>query len=273
MSTPPPKYTARLIADEVRAAINRGDYKPGEQLPTGRTIVARFGVAQQTAQNAYDLLRAEGLVFSRGGGGVFVREPEPVVRVPRRRFVFRDRISYFFDEAAQGYRLISTPTVDVVPAPIEIARRLGIEPGSEVVRRTRVLGELEPEPHGRQRAVSYLPAWLRDELPIVGEEDTGLGGIYDRIEEHYGEPLTWEEAQGAVAAGTEEAEALDGVMHGGPLVRILRTASLPDGRPVEVNDTRMDGGRYEVVAVLERDASAAWPPTPAEEPVVPPADA
>lgn len=264
MSTPPPRYTARLIADELREAIKRGDYKPGHQLPTGRAIMARFGVAQQTAQNVYDLLRAEGLVVSRGGGGVFVREVESPVRIPRRRFVFRDKISYFFDETAQGYRPVTTPTVDLVPAPVEIARRLGVEPGSEVVMRTRVLGE---HGLGRQRAMSYLPAWLRDELPVVGEEDTGLGGIYDRIEEHYAQPLTWEEAQGAVAAGSEEAEVLEGVVHGGPLVRILRTASLPDGRVVEVNDTRMDGARYEVVAVLERHESAQWPPTPAVEAV------
>ncbi|GHH57652.1 GntR family transcriptional regulator [Lentzea cavernae] len=272
MSTPPPRYTARLIADELRAAINRGDYKPGHQLPTGRALRERYGVAAQTTQNAFDLLRAEGLVVGLGGGGVFVREPEAIVRIPRRRFVFRDRISYYFDETAQGYRLIGTPTVEVVPAPVEMARRLGIEPGSEVVKRTRVVGEPEPEPRGRQRAVSYLPAWLRDELPVIGEANTGLGGIYDRIEEHYGEPLVWEEAQGAVAAGVDEAEALDGVVHGGPLVRILRTASLPDGRAVEVNDTRMDGARYEVVAVLERDESASWPPAPATEAVTPPAE-
>lgn len=269
MSTPPPRYTARLIADELRAAIERGDYKPGHQLPTGRVLMARFNVAQQTVQNAFDLLRSEGLVVGRQGAGVFVKETEAPQRVPRRRFVFRDLLGYYFDEAAQGYRPVSAPTVDVVPAPAEIARRLGVEPGSEVVMRTRVLGE---DGHGRQRAVSYLPAWLRDELPVVGEEDTGLGGIYDRIEQHFGQPLNWEEAQGAVAAGADEAAALDGVEHGGPLVRILRTASLPDGRPVEVNDTRMDAGRFEVVAVLERDASASWPPAPAVEAVKPPSE-
>lgn len=224
----------------------------------------RYDVARQTIQNAFDLLKAEGLVVARTGAGVFVRDDRPFVRVPRRRYVFRDQISYYFDETAQGYRPVSTPTVDVVPVPAEIARRLGVEPGSEVVMRTRVLGELG---HGRQRAVSYLPAWLRDELPVVGEEDTGLGGIYDRIEEHFGQELTWEEAQGAIAATAEEAAVLDGVVHGGPLVRILRTASLPDGRTVEVNDTRMDGARFEVVAVLERDESAKYPPPPAIEAV------
>lgn len=232
--------------------------------------MARYQVAQQTVQNAFDLLRSEGLVVGRHGAGVFVKESETPVRIPRRRFVFRDRIGYFFDEAAQGYRPVAEPTVDVVPVPAEIARRLGVEQGSRAVKRSRVMGELEPESLGLQVAVSYLPEWLLDELPVVGEEDTGLGGIYDRIEEYFGQPLSWEEAQGAVAATSEEAAVLHGVLHGGPLVRILRTASLPDGRAVEVNDTRMDAARFEVVAVLERDPSAAYPPAPASEAVKPP---
>lgn len=220
----------------------------------------RYGVARQTVQNAFDLLKAEGLVVARTGAGVFVKEAEPILRVQRRRFVFRDRIGYYFDEAAQDYRSIATPTVEVVSASAEIAGRLGVEPGSQVVKRSRVLGELDPEPRGRQWAVSYLPMWLVAELPVVGDADTGPGGIYDRIEEHFGQPLTWEEAQGAVAATGDEAEVLDGVVHGGPLVRIVRTATLPDKRPVEVNDTRMDGARFEVVVVLERDESAKYPP-------------
>lgn len=265
--TPAGKTTSLEIAKELRAEIQRGDYRPGQRLPSTSDLVERFNSSPQTVQNAFDQLKVEGLVVSVKRKGFYVREAPDMQRIARRRYVFRDRISYFFDEAAQGYRPVSTPTVDVVPAPAEIARRLGIEPNSEVVMRTRVLGEHE---FGQQRAVSYLPAWLRDELPVVGEEDTGLGGIYDRIEEHFGQPLNWEEAQGAVAASAEEAEVLDGVVHGGPLVRILRTASLPDGRAVEVNDTRMDGARYEVVAVLERNESAKWPVTPAEQPVKPP---
>lgn len=224
----------------------------------------RYGVARQTVQNAFDLLRSEGLVVGRGGAGVFVKDAGLVERVPRRRFVFRDGIGYFFDEAAQNYRPVREPTVRFVAAPAEVARRLEVEPGSQVVMRSRVLGELEPEPVGLQVAVSYLPGWLLAELPIIGAPDTGHGGIYDRIEEHFG-PLSWEEAQGAVAATDEEASVLHGVVHGGPLVRIVRTTTLPDGRPVEVNDTRMDGARFEVVTVLERSESAKYPPTPAVE--------
>jgi len=270
---PAGKMTASKIAKVLRAEIQRGDYRPGQRLPSTSDLVDRFKSSPQTVQNAFDQLKRQGIVVGVQRKGFYVRQPPDMQRIPRRRFVFRDHIGYFFDEAAQDYRAIATPTVEVgVPAPAEIAARLSVEPGSPVVKRTRVLGELEPEPVGRQRAVSYLPAWLLDELPVIGEEDTGPGGIYDRLEEHFGVPLSWEEAQGAVAASDEEAAVLDGVVHGGPLVRILRTASLPDGRPVEVNDTRMDGARYEVAAVLERDASAAWPPSPATETPRPPGE-
>jgi GntR family transcriptional regulator len=270
--TPPNEKPADRIASELRADIHRGVYLPGHQLPSVTALMSRFGVARQTVQNAYDALRREGLVESRSGAGMFVRAYRPPAKISRRRFVFRDELGYYFDEAAQGFRLVATPTVEVVPAPVEIAERLQVEAGSQTVKRSRVLGELEPEPVGLQWAVSYLPAWLLAELTIVGEANTGLGGIYDRIEEHFGEPLTWTEVQGAVAATAEEVSLLHGVVQGGPLLRILRTASLPDGRAVEVNDTRMDASRFEVVAALERDGSAVWPVTPAVEPVRPPVD-
>lgn len=264
-SQQPRKVTWRQIRDDLRADITNRTYGPGQQLPSASALMAKYGVARQTVQNAFDALGVEGLVVTRPGAGVFVRVPHEVNRLARRRFVFRDELGYYFDEIAQGYRLIGTPTVATGPVPDEIARRLHVEPGTEVVIRSRVLGELEPEPQALQIAVSYLPAWLAAELPVIGQKKTGPGGIYDRIEEHYGAALVWEETQGAVAASDHEAAGLAGVSLGGPLVRVIRTAALPDGRPVEVNDTRMDGNRFEVVAVLERHDTAAWPPAPATE--------
>lgn len=260
----PRKVTWRQIRDDLRADITNRVIGPGQQLPSVSTLMTRYGVARQTVQNAFDALAVEGLIYTRTGAGVFVRIPPAVNRLARRRFVLRDKLGYYFDEIAQGYRPIGTPTVSTGPAPDEIARRLRIERGSDVVIRSRVLGELEPEPQPLQIAVSYLPAWLATELPIIGQTHTGPGGIYDRIEEHYRAALEWEETQGAVAASDHEATLL-GVTLGAPLVRVTRTATLPDGRPVEVNDTRMDAGRFEIVAVLERHETAAWPQEAATE--------
>ena len=265
--TPPShsrKVTWHQIRDDLRAEITNRTYLPEQQLPSATALMARYSVARQTVQNAFNALVAEGLVYTRPGAGVFVRPLATVHRLARRRFVLRDELGYYFDEIAQGYRPIGKPTVTTGPAPDEIARRLRVEPGSDVVIRSRVLGQVEPEPQPLQIAVSYLPAWLAAELPVVAQAHTGPGGIYDRIEEHAGAALEWEETQGAVAASDHEATVL-GVTLGGPLVRVIRTATLPDGRPVEVNVTVMDGNRFEVVAVLERHETAAWPPAPATE--------
>lgn len=245
-----------------------GELRPGDRLPAQSKLKARYRTHAQTIQNAIDELKAEGLVETRPGAGVYVRATPQRVLLPRRRFVFRDERSYFFDAAAQNFWPVGTPAVTCVPAPVDIARRLGVEQGAEVVRRWRVLGDPDAG-IGLQVAVSFLPAWLAKVLPIIASENPGLGGIYDRIEEWDGAPLSWEEAQGAIAATKDEADVLDGVVHGGPLVRIVRTATLQDGRPVEVNDTRMDGHRYEVVSALVRDVSAAWPVAPAVAPLRP----
>lgn len=254
----------RKIAADLRAEIDRGDYKPGHQLPSGSELMRRYNVARQTVQNAFDLLKAEGLVEARAGAGVFVRSRPAPQRIQRRRLVFRDKIGYYFDAAGQPLRAIETPKIDRVSASFEVARLLQVDQGESVVRRSRVLGYPDTG-LGLQVAVSYLPAWLAAELPIIAEPDTGAGGIYDRIEEWSGTPLRWEEVQGAVPATDVEASALEGVSHGTALMRIARTAFLEDGRPVELNETRMDGARFEVVAELERDVSASWPTVPSEE--------
>ena len=44
-----------------------------------------------------------------------------------------------------------------------------------------------------------------------------------------------------------------------PLLRILRTATTPDGTVVEVNDTRMSSERFEIGHPITRDATAARP--------------
>jgi Bacterial regulatory proteins, gntR family len=48
--------------------------RPGEKLPSGNELAQRYGVARMTTQQAMHILRDEGLIVSRQGSGVFVRE-------------------------------------------------------------------------------------------------------------------------------------------------------------------------------------------------------
>ena len=69
---PRPPYLQ--IANALRAAILTRTLAPGEQLPSGNELAKRYGVARMTVQQAFRVLRDEGLIVSRQGSGVFVRE-------------------------------------------------------------------------------------------------------------------------------------------------------------------------------------------------------
>lgn len=69
---PRPPY--QQVANALRAAILTRTITPGEKLPSGADLAKRYGVARMTVQQAIRILRDEGLVVSRQGSGVFVRE-------------------------------------------------------------------------------------------------------------------------------------------------------------------------------------------------------
>jgi DNA-binding transcriptional regulator YhcF (GntR family) len=69
---PRPPY--QQVANALRAAILTRKLAPGEKLPSGNELAQRYGVARMTVQQAIRLLRDEGLIVSRQGSGVFVRE-------------------------------------------------------------------------------------------------------------------------------------------------------------------------------------------------------
>ncbi|MCH9669646.1 MAG: winged helix-turn-helix domain-containing protein [Actinomycetia bacterium] len=69
---PRPPY--KQVESSLRAAILTRIYTPGEKLPSGQELATRYGVARMTVLQALRGLREEGLVVSRVGSGVYVRE-------------------------------------------------------------------------------------------------------------------------------------------------------------------------------------------------------
>lgn len=68
-----PKLSERVIAT-VRAQILSGDFLPGQRLPTEGRLTETFGVSRTVVREAIATLAADGLVETRQGAGVFVRE-------------------------------------------------------------------------------------------------------------------------------------------------------------------------------------------------------
>jgi DNA-binding transcriptional regulator YhcF (GntR family) len=69
---PRPPYVQ--VANALRAAILTRKFTPGDKLPSRNELAKTYNVAPMTVQNAIRELRDEGLIVSRQGSGVFVRE-------------------------------------------------------------------------------------------------------------------------------------------------------------------------------------------------------
>lgn len=250
----------RRVADAIRAAIERGELEPGARMQTIQEIADTHGVSKETATRAVRLLVGEGLITSTRSRGIYVRERPRERAIVRDRHVYRDEIGYYFDQSAKDWRAIGVPRRGQAVPPAHVAGLLGVPPGEAVFMRDRAMGPAGATT-ASQLATSYLPLSLVSELPIVGKEQTGHGGIYDRIEEHFNAPLEWHETISARPANDEEVFRL-GVAEGLSVLVVTREARIHRGNDVvvaEVNETRMSAEQFAVSYAVQRDVTAAWP--------------
>jgi len=236
----------KQIADHLRAAIDRGSLREGEQLPSEAQLMDHYGVARMTIRNALRVLQDEGLVTAEHGRGVYVRARPPVRRLASDRFAQRHRkegMAAFTVEAAQ---IGATPGVDMLTVtqaqpPAGIADRLGLADDSDVVVRSRRY-LLDGRPV--ETAVSYIPADLAKGTPIA-DPNPGPGGIYARLEEQGHTLARFTEDVSARMPTPEEARLL-ALRPGVPVFHLVRTAFDLDGRAVEVCDTVMAADAYQL---------------------------
>ncbi|MCD9904691.1 GntR family transcriptional regulator [Streptomyces sp. MT29] len=261
------------IAHDLRERIVSGEYPPGSALPLMRDIGAAFEVSDITVRKALAVLTREGLVESRRRSGMYVRShPDRVRLTVRQRQIERDELGYYSGPEVQHWRALPHPSgkqtrVSSAPVPADVADLLGVAPGEELTVRRRIVGDPDHEEH-RQLADSWVSAWIKNELPILASGDTGLGGMYDRVEEWAGRALDWREEVSARMPSPEEADALLMPRTGVPLLRTVRVTLLPArGRQadqvIEVQDIRMSSALFAVGYPLPRGRSAKWPVSPA----------
>ncbi|MEU4376594.1 GntR family transcriptional regulator [Pseudonocardia alni] len=242
----------RQIADQLRAAIDRGDLVPGDKLPSEARLIEHYEVARMTARQAIQELRSEGRVVAEQGRGVFVRQPVQVRRLASERFARRHRKAGLAAFGVEAEKTGFTPRVDQLEVstaspPDEIRDRLRLGDDEDVVVRSRrYLADGQPV----ETAVSYVPASIAAGSPIVAD-DTGPGGIYARLEELGHELDRFTEEVSARMPTADERRRLQ-LTDGVPVMVVLRTAYDTTGRPVEVCDTLKAAPAY----VLEYDIPA-----------------
>src|SRR3954463_14509274 len=130
------EFPHRQIAAQLRERIRRGDWQPGERLPSIPAMAEMFGVAKQTVQRTVDQLRVEGVLITKPGSGTYVRGTRRRLnRLSRGRY--GPRRGYHADLAAR-YRQQLT-AVGREPAPPEVSDAFGVRDGTEMLVRRHIV--------------------------------------------------------------------------------------------------------------------------------------
>ncbi|MFC4565041.1 GntR family transcriptional regulator [Nocardiopsis mangrovi] len=236
--------TYQRIADDLRQRIITGTYGAGERLPSRQALATEFGVGPRVAADAVQQLVAEGYVVSRTGSGTYVR-PKPPIRRLTRSWYREDRGGSPFraDMQAQAVRGGWESSSETANAPDDIAGRLAIDPGDEVMRtRYTFTGDDEPV----MLSTSYEPlAITRGTEVVLPEDGVHAGrGVVDRMRE-IGHEITYaSEIVTARPAAADEADRL-GVGRG-TVVMVIQRTYFTEERPVETADIVVPVDRYEL---------------------------
>jgi GntR family transcriptional regulator len=163
MATQQPKY--QQIADDLHRRIELGAtlppdsensaaaagsdgqlptaLRPGSQLPTELGLSDAYSVSRNTIRDAIKRLTSLGLVETRQGQGTFVTRkidpfvtvlsPDPLIGVGGAGQESASSLSAVTER--HRHATFSPPKVEVLPCPREIALRLRIKPGAQVISR------------------------------------------------------------------------------------------------------------------------------------------
>lgn len=221
-------------------ALENGQLKPGDRVPSERELTTRFSVSRMTARQALTELEAQGLLVRVQGRGTFAATPkieQPLVGLT----------SFTEDMRRRGLQPASQIlAVAERPAGRRIAGILGIAETAVVLRmeRLRLAGG---EPMAVETA--HIPTAL---VPGLCEADLAGGSLYVVLRERYGLHLV---------RATESLEAtpadsyVAGLLHvreGTPVLLRERVCRDPRDRIVEFVRSIYRGDRYRFVTELTR---------------------
>jgi GntR family transcriptional regulator len=211
------------IKDLLVQGLERGEWKPGELIPSEMELAIRFQVSQGTVRKAVDELAAEHLVVRRQGKGTFVATHHE----PRAQYRF---LRVFPDEGEPLPALSRLVECRRTRATADIARLLDLRTGDPLVYVRRVL------------SFDGTPVVL-DDIWLPGATFKGLtaerlaeykGPLYGLFETEFGtRMIRADERIRAVAADPDVAKFLQ-VAPGAPLLLVERVSYTYGERPVEL---------------------------------------
>ncbi|KAB1152982.1 GntR family transcriptional regulator [Micromonospora sp. AMSO12t] len=237
----PPKYV--VIVNAVQQRIQDGTYPPGSMLPSETELIREFGASRPVVVRALDLLRQDGWIDSRQGKGRFVLgRPAGANHRERER-----RYGVLEDDERAGSTLLAAGEVS---APPRAAAALGLEPGTVVVARRRLIAidGLGPVELG----TAFLPADFATGTGVAGTDALPEGllrhvAARKRVRfDHVAERIS------ARLPDDEEARLLQ-IAADDPVLTVLLSVCDRTGKPLLAVDLLLPARRHDLEDVYPLD--------------------
>ena len=235
------------IADELRRRVAEHEWTPGDRLPSRAQIAQECGVGENVIRRAQELLISQGMLEGRAGSGTYVAAPRHRVRVVRSSAREQPSGSPFRADMKAVGKLgdWESRTEAKVPAPAEIASRLGIDEGDLCVRTVyEFLADGKPV----QLSTSWEPYDLTaGTLVVLPEGGPHAGaGVVNRMAE-IGITVSHAVEQPEPRQANAEEASLLGIQKASLVTHIRRTYYSDEGRPVETADIVVPAALCEIV--------------------------
>ncbi|MFE7076830.1 GntR family transcriptional regulator [Streptomyces sp. NPDC057620] len=235
------------IADELRRRIAEHVWEPGDRLPSRAQIGQEYGVGENVIRRAQELLISQGLLEGRAGSGTYVAEPRKRVRVVRSSAREQPEGSPFrADMKAVGKQGDWESRTDAkVPAPVDVAARLGVDEGALCVR---TVYEFLANGRPVQLSTSWEPYDLTaGTLVVLPEGGPHAGaGVVNRMAA-IGITVSHAVEQPEPRQASAEEASLLGIQKAALVTHIRRTYYSDQGQPVETADIVVPVAHCELV--------------------------
>jgi GntR family transcriptional regulator len=234
---------SRRIADDFAAQIDAGTLTPGSKLPSERTLAHTYDVARNTVQAAMRLLAEAGMVTPHHGKGVYVREPEPLIRLGSDRYSPKYResgLSPFLIECQRAGKTgrFEVLSIDRATPPHDVAEALGVDEHSPSALRRENIFWADNDPV--YRVTTWVPWTIADGTGLLQDEVPHPYGIHGVLEDQ-GYPMARLHDSAVARMPTlAEKEALR-LGSGVPVLDLLHISVRADGTPYEATRFVMRG--------------------------------
>ncbi|MEP7274754.1 MAG: GntR family transcriptional regulator [Betaproteobacteria bacterium] len=236
-TTPSVPLSAPLYKEvkrQMMAGLTRGDWKPGEAVPSERRLSEQFGISIGTVRKAIDELCAENILIRQQGRGTYVASHN------------RDRMLFYFFHVVPEAGPKSYPEIRLLSfargrADRSEAERLALAAGDPVLRLRNLL------------ALAGAPIIIDDiTLPVARfpglterQFRTRTSTIYNLYQEAFGISVVKTSERLRASLADTDAASLLGLPAGAPLLQIRRVALTYNDDPVEYRISRVNTAHHE----------------------------